>query len=144
MNQLSLDEFIAQFPSTMHGKLIETAQRPDVAALARVEADDGRFTAQAFNQVPKIWSQEVQSIYCLEVLTSEENELKSKTMQALDLVINEGLSQYAAAAKVGISTAAVSRALSRREDKTLCPCCAQVVREGYAVDKTVLKTVKGA
>ena len=143
MNQLTLDDFIAQFPPTMAAKLRETAQRPDVAALARVEADDGRFTAQAFTSVPKIWSQEVQSIYCSEVLTTEESELKSKTMQALDLVINEGLSQYAAAARVGISTAAVSRALSRREDKTLCPCCAQVVREGYAVDKTVLKNVKG-
>ena len=144
MKQLSLDDFVGQFPATMAAKLRETAQRPDVAALARVEASNGRFIAQAFNQVPKIWSQDVQSIYCLEVLTSEENELKSKTMQALDLVINDGLSQYAAAAKLGISTAAVSRALSRREDKTLCPCCAQVVREGYAIDKTVLKTVKGA
>ena len=144
MKQLTLDEFITQFPPTLHDKLRETAQRPDVAALARVEGDDGRFIAQAFTQVPKIWSQDVQSIYCLEVLTSEENELKSKTMQALDLVLNQGLSQYAAAAKLGISTAAVSRALSRREDKTLCPCCQQVVREGYAIDKTVFKTVKGA
>ena len=143
MKQLSLDDFVGQFPATMAAKLRETAQRPDVAALARVEADDGRFIAQAFTSVPKIWSQDVQSIYSLEVLTTEEADVKSKTMQALDLVLNQGLSQYAAAARLGISTAAVSRAFSRREDKTLCPCCQQVVREGYAVDKTVLKTVKG-
>lgn len=64
--------------------------------------------------------------------------MKSKTMQALDLV-KEGMSAYAAAKQLGISQTAISRALSRREDKEICPCCGQVVREGYSVDKAKLK-----
>jgi predicted transcriptional regulator len=64
--------------------------------------------------------------------------MKSKTMQALDLV-KEGMSAYAAAKQLGISQTAISRALSRREDKEICPCCGQVVREGFKVNKSILK-----
>lgn len=63
---------------------------------------------------------------------------KSKTMQAVALV-EAGMSAYAAAKKLGINPSAVSRALSRREDKTICPCCGQVVREGFKVDRAVVK-----
>lgn len=64
---------------------------------------------------------------------------KSRTMKALDLVLINGMTAYAAAKEVGINPSAVSRALARREDKTLCPCCRQVVREGFRIDKSVLK-----
>jgi predicted DNA-binding protein (UPF0251 family)/predicted DNA-binding transcriptional regulator AlpA len=70
------------------------------------------------------------------VTTVDGSDVKSKTMQALDLVLIEGLSQYAAAQKMGVSTAAVSRAFTRRKDKTLCPCCGQVLRKGYSIDKS--------
>jgi len=141
MIQLTLEEFVAQFPPTMAVKLREAALRPDVAALARVMVH-GRFTAEAFTEVPTEWPFVTHSIYCKDVLTPEDDDVKSKTMQAIDLVLNEGLSQYAAAQQMGISQAAVSRAFSRREDKVICPCCQQVVREGYTIDKTVLKPKK--
>ena len=70
------------------------------------------------------------------VTTVDGSDVKSKTMQALDLVLIEGLSQYAAAQKMGVTTAAVSRAFTRRKDKTLCPYCGQVLRKGYSIDKS--------
>jgi len=63
---------------------------------------------------------------------------KSKTQEALEL-IQKGMAPYAAAQQVGISASAVYRALERRQDKELCPCCGQVVREGFAVNREVLK-----
>lgn len=73
--------------------------------------------------------------YCpsLPVPASVPAMAKSKTMQALDLVLIDGMTAYAAAKKVGINASAVSRALARREDKKICPCCGQVVREGFKV-----------
>lgn len=58
---------------------------------------------------------------------------KSKTMQALDMVLIDGMTAYAAAKKVGINPSAVTRAIQRREDKKICPCCGQIVREGFKV-----------
>jgi predicted transcriptional regulator len=60
---------------------------------------------------------------------------KSKTQQALDLMQkNPGMTAYEAASKVGVGNAAVYQALRRTKGKTLCPCCGQVVREGFEVD----------
>jgi hypothetical protein len=59
---------------------------------------------------------------------------KSKTMQALDRV-GAGEKISAIAKDLGISTAAIYAALKRREGKTICPCCGQVVRKGFKVIK---------
>ena len=63
---------------------------------------------------------------------------KSKTQEALDL-IQKGMLPYGAAQEVGISPSAVYRALGRRQDRELCPCCGQVVREGFEINRAVLK-----
>ncbi|MDD3481826.1 helix-turn-helix domain-containing protein [Azovibrio restrictus] len=68
---------------------------------------------------------------------------KSRTQQALDLVA-EGMTAYAAAEKVGITEQAVYAAKRRLEKarqagKTLCPCCGQVVREGFEINRDMLK-----
>ncbi len=55
---------------------------------------------------------------------------KSKTQGALEL-IEKGTTPYAAAQKMGISPSTVYRAMVRRQDKNVCPCCGQVVREGF-------------
>jgi predicted transcriptional regulator len=64
----------------------------------------------------------------------------SKTQQAVALV-DGGMSAYAAAQKLEISASAISRALARREAAKgrICPCCSQVVRAGFKVNKAVLK-----
>lgn len=65
-------------------------------------------------------------------------EKKSKTQAALALV-EAGETPNAAANKVGISASAVYRALGRREGKEVCPCCGQIVREGFSINPAVLK-----
>lgn len=64
---------------------------------------------------------------------------KSKTQGALEL-IEKGTTPYAAAQKMGTSPSTVYRAMGRRQDKNVCPCCGQVVREGFEIDRAVLKT----
>lgn len=63
---------------------------------------------------------------------------KSKTQQALDLV-RQGVTPYAAAQQAGVSPSVVYVAIKRQQDKTLCPCCGQVVREGFQINPDVLK-----
>lgn len=63
---------------------------------------------------------------------------KSKTQGALELV-GKGATPYAAAQAMGISPSTVYRALGRRQDKDVCPCCGQVVREGFTINRAVLK-----
>jgi lambda repressor-like predicted transcriptional regulator len=65
-------------------------------------------------------------------------EKKSKTQIALALV-RQGKTPYAAAKEAGIATSTLYTALKRQEDRELCPCCGQVVREGFEVNRAVLK-----
>lgn len=68
---------------------------------------------------------------------------KSKTQQAIELLKdNPGMTPYEAAAKVGVGNAAVYQALRRTKGKEVCPCCGQVVREGFEINRAVLKAGK--
>lgn len=62
----------------------------------------------------------------------------SKTQQALALV-RAGKSVKEAAQEVGIADATVYIAINRTKGKEVCPCCGQVVREGFEIDRDVLK-----
>lgn len=55
---------------------------------------------------------------------------QSKTMQALDRVA-AGERVAVVARDLGISTAAIYAAMKRRDGKNVCPCCNQVVRDGF-------------
>lgn len=66
---------------------------------------------------------------------------KSKTQAALDL-IDKGKTPYAAAQEMGIAPSTVYRALGRRQDKDVCPCCGQVVRDGFEINWAVLRAGK--
>ncbi|MGB4467390.1 MAG: helix-turn-helix domain-containing protein [Azovibrio sp.] len=63
---------------------------------------------------------------------------KSKTQAALELIDN-GMTPYAAAQEMGIDPSTVYRAMGRRQDKDVCPSCGQVVREGFEINRAVLK-----
>lgn len=63
---------------------------------------------------------------------------KSKTQTAIALV-RQGMTPYAAAQQAGIATSTLYTALKRQQDKTLCPCCGQVVREGFQINHDALK-----
>jgi hypothetical protein len=65
---------------------------------------------------------------------------KSRTQQALELMKeNPEMTAFAAAAQVGIGNAAVYQALRRTAGKVMCPCCNQIVREGFEINTAVLK-----
>ena len=69
---------------------------------------------------------------------------KSKTQQALELLRkNPDMKPYQAADAVGVQNAAVYQALQRTKGKTLCPCCGQVVRDGFQINPDVLKDQEG-
>lgn len=63
----------------------------------------------------------------------------SKTQQALGLMGSEGIGASEAARRVGIKSGTVLSAVMRMKGKPICPCCKQIVREGFEVDSAVLK-----
>ena len=62
----------------------------------------------------------------------------SKTQQALKFV-SEGVAIKAAAEKAGIAESTLRMAIGRTKGKEQCPCCGQVVREGFEINRDVLK-----
>jgi hypothetical protein len=54
----------------------------------------------------------------------------SKTQQALIRVAN-GEKAPTIAKDLGISSAVIYAAMKKRVGKTICPCCGQIVREGF-------------
>lgn len=139
----NLEEFLdLSWSDNMRHKLRVTADRDDVRYLVAAKTD-GKLTASIYTRRPPTWPAQTVALFCKQKLQETAEVAKSKTMQAMGLVKDEGLSAYAAAKRLGISPSAVTRALQRREDKEVCPCCGQVVRDGYAVDALVLKGPAG-
>lgn len=67
----------------------------------------------------------------------------SKTQQAMKLLA-QGLAVKAAAEQAGIAESTLRMAMGRTKGKELCPCCGQVVREGFEIDSSVLKDAENA
>lgn len=63
----------------------------------------------------------------------------SKTQQALALV-REGMSVREAARQVGVTEPTIYIAIGRQKEKRLCPCCKQIVREGFEINRDVLRS----
>lgn len=62
----------------------------------------------------------------------------SKTQQALRLV-SQGVQIKVAAQQAGVAESTLRMAIGRTKGKEQCPCCGQVVREGFEIDRSVLK-----
>ncbi len=62
----------------------------------------------------------------------------SKTQQALKMVA-QGVAVKAAAEQAGIAESTLRMAIGRTKGKAQCPCCGQVVRAGFELDRSVLK-----
>ena len=62
----------------------------------------------------------------------------SKTQQALKLVA-QGLAVKVAAERAGVAESTLRVAMGRTKGKEQCPCCGQVVREGFEIDHSVLQ-----
>jgi len=63
----------------------------------------------------------------------------SRTQQALALMASEDIGATEAAKRVGIAPGTVLSAVMRMKGKDVCPCCGQVVREGFEVNRSALK-----
>ena len=121
---MTFDEFIFQdWTDNVRHKLRVVADRDDVRYLVS-HLVDGKLTAVVFTEKPDVWPDNLVGVWS----KRGDDAPKSKTMQALDLVLDNGLTAYAAAKQVGINQSAVHRALKRREGKDLCPTCGQVIR----------------
>lgn len=140
MKTLALSELLAHFPSDIiKAKIQAFALRDDVEVLALTRKEDGSPKAVAFPSIPKPWPADVEAVWLRypsklapkvrepRATKPQAEVVKSRTMQALDLIA-DGMTAYAAAKKLDISEAAISRAISRRKDKPICPHCNQVIR----------------
>ena len=115
------------FSDNLRHVLRVTADRDNVMALSAHDKN-GKVSAQAWEALPEEWPGGTLGIWIKECKPK-----RSRTMQAVDLVLDEGLTVYAAAKAVNVHQSAVHRALNRRGDKEICPCCKQVIREGFGV-----------
>lgn len=138
MNHLTLDRFLdLAWSDNVRHVLRVKADRDDLLALTASRNGD-KLAAQAWTKWPPAWPSDIVAIWFKRSPPSSDTT-KSKTMQAVDLVLDQGLTVYAAAKQIGINQSAVHRALARRDGKETCPCCSQVLREGFTVDTSVLK-----
>lgn len=126
MSPMPFDVFLdLGFSDNLRHVLRVTADRDNVMALSAHDKN-GKLSAQAWESLPETWPDGTLGIWLKECKPK-----RSRTMQAVDLVLNEGLSVYAAAKAVNVHQSAVHRAIQRRSDKNLCPCCRQVIRDGF-------------
>ena len=139
MRVVDFDSFINDngWSTAVKERLKAMSEREDVKYLVAWN-NSGKLSASAYTGKPWDWPE---NIVCVWPKDGDDPfaEVKSKTMQAVDLVLNDGMSVYAAAKEVGVHASAVHRALKRREEKLICPCCNQVVQEGFYIDRDVLK-----
>lgn len=122
MTPATLAQFLdLAWSDNVRHKLRVMADRDDLKHLAASYVD-GKLTASVFTETPEEWP--LNAV----VWTKAPKVGLSKTMQAIQLIDDEGLTAYAAAKRLGISAAAITRAQQRRAGKTVCPCCNQVIR----------------
>ena len=62
----------------------------------------------------------------------------SKTQQALAYVA-QGMKIKDAADKAEVAESTLRMAIGRQKGKEVCPCCGQIVRNGFEIDQRVLK-----
>ena len=127
MKQLTLHQFLVGlgWTESMKNKLTEFSDREDVNYLVAFTVD-GKTTASAFRDVPEDGWPSHAIAYWSKVKDKPKVSPKSKTMEALALV-DQGMTRYAAAKQIGISESAVHRAWHRRQGKSICPTCNQII-----------------
>lgn len=134
----TLDQFLYDltWSDNVRHQLRVMADRDDVKLLVAWD-NAGKMSAKAFTGEPDEWPDKVVAIWRKQTL---RDAMKSKTQKAVDLVLKKDFTPHAAAKAMELNPSAVYRALQRAQNRTLCPCCGQVVREGFKIDRAVLKT----
>ena len=138
IQEVTADEFLTlKLSQTVKNKLKAIFESSDYYGVLAIN-DKGKIKAIALEQEPEEYPDNTIAIAKIKV-NSKLMSAKSKTSKAIDLIENKGYTPYAAAKKMEISHSAVYTALARRKNKRICPCCKQVVREGYRINRKVLK-----
>lgn len=133
MNQLPLETFLALgWSPNVQAKLREMAARGDIDCLVAWD-NAGKMSASAYTVEPPALDTAVAIWRRRPLPPAQAETVKSKTQLAVELVRREGLNPNTAARQMGVHASAVYRALRRAETKPICPCCGQVVREGFEV-----------
>jgi len=127
MKHQTLDEFlqINGWSENLKKKLRETSENPLTKYLVAWD-NAGQISASAYTAKPVEWPETAVAVWAKD--KDLDPATKSRTMMAVDLVEKEQYSVYGAAKALGINQSAVHRAIKRREDKDVCPCCNQVIR----------------
>lgn len=133
MKQLTLDQFLALGWSTSLRQKLQGMADSGIAALVAWD-NAGKMSASAYTEEPPELPETTVAVWRRQPLPPSIAEtMKSRTQQAVELVLSKGVSPHAAAKQLGVHASAVYRAITRAKQKTLCPCCGQVVREGFTV-----------
>ena len=128
---LDFDKFIYDIPwsDNVRHKLRVMSDRDDLRYLVAWD-NAGQPSCSAFTGKPEVWPDTAFAIWSKRGDDPRNvPQPLSKTMQALALVLDEGMTVYAAAKQVGVHESAVHRAIKRREGKDICPHCNQVIRD---------------
>lgn len=133
MKQLTLPQFLALgWSFNVQAKLQAMADNPDVQCLLAWD-NAGKMSASAYTDEPTDTETAVAIWRRTPLPPAVADAMKSKTQQAVELVRRDGVNPNTAARELGVHPSAVYRALRRAETKPICPCCGQVVREGFEV-----------
>jgi hypothetical protein len=131
MKLLDLDNFLYDIPwsDNVRHKLRVVGDRDDVRYLVAWD-NAGQPSCSSFTGKPDSWPDTAFAIWSKRG-DDPRNAAQplSKTMQALALVLDDGMTVYAAAKQVGVHESAVHRAIKRREGRDICPHCNQVIRD---------------
>lgn len=112
MHQVPLETFLSLgWSESMRHRLADAAADRAVACLVAVEAD-GRRTVQRFEAVPVPLPAGTVAYWA-----RSERARRSRTAEAVLLVLRDGLTPYAAAKQAGVKSQAVYRALRTRRSR---------------------------
>ena len=130
---LSEQEFIdLPWKDSIREKLKDLINCSDYKVLCAVLSDD-KLKAVGFQELPDSYPEETVGMFHLPDVSLVG---LSKTQKAIRLVEQKGYSVHRAAKVVDVNHSAVYKALKRKEGKTVCSKCGQIVREGFTVSQT--------
>lgn len=132
----TFDDFLRglNWSTTMRQKLHDMAVRDDIRVLVAWD-NAGKLSASAYTSMPDSLPDKTLAFWRKD---PPPDTTAPRTRQALALV-QGGMTAHAAATKLGLNSSAVYRALARAQNKPLCPCCGQALREGFTVDRSALR-----
>ena len=134
METLSREELFSLFKKDVHPQISMTLAAPSIHGLAVYENPEGRRRAVPIsNKMPPSTDDGFTLVGMYRKPAIEST--MTRTMAALDyLNSHPDATPYAVAKQFGISASAIYRARKRRAGKIICPCCGQVVREGFVIE----------